>query len=126
MKRTVCFAALGAMAATCNALAVGHIAQVTIIDCNSGVVLTPHLSHRFHVHRLIQFLRGAHRTARERWHHRRGRVSRTSTGARLRAAPGPGAIVRARANAQGMALSRGSAITHPLARAATSFCGDLT
>jgi hypothetical protein len=45
MKRTVCFAALGAMAATCNALAVGHIAQVTIIDCSSGVVLTPHLSH---------------------------------------------------------------------------------
>jgi hypothetical protein len=45
MKRTVCFAALAAMAASCNALAVGEIAQVTIIDCSSGAVLTPHLSH---------------------------------------------------------------------------------
>lgn len=45
MKRTICFAALAAMAASCNALAVGEIAQVTIIDCSSGAVLTPHLSH---------------------------------------------------------------------------------
>jgi hypothetical protein len=45
MKRTVCLAALAAMAASCNALAVGEIAQVTIIDCSSGAVLTPHLSH---------------------------------------------------------------------------------
>jgi hypothetical protein len=45
MKCTVYFAALAAMAASCNALAVGEIAQVTIIDCSSGAVLTPHLSH---------------------------------------------------------------------------------
>jgi hypothetical protein len=45
MKRTVCIGALAAIAASCNALAVGEIAQVTIIDCSSGAVLTPHLSH---------------------------------------------------------------------------------
>jgi len=45
MKRTVCFAALAAMAASCDALAVGGIAQVTIIDCATGAALTPHLSH---------------------------------------------------------------------------------
>lgn len=45
LKRTVCFAARAAMAASCNALAVGEIARVTIIDCSSGDVLTPHLSH---------------------------------------------------------------------------------
>jgi hypothetical protein len=69
MKRTVCFAALAAMAASCSALASGEIAQVTIIDCSSGAVLTPDLA---------QLIRGAHRTAGECWHHRRGRVSRTS------------------------------------------------
>lgn len=45
MKRTVCFAALAAMAASCNVLAVGGLVQVTIIDCSSGAVLTPHLFH---------------------------------------------------------------------------------
>jgi hypothetical protein len=45
MKRSVWFAALAAMAASCNALAVGDIAQVTIIDCGSGVALTPYWSH---------------------------------------------------------------------------------
>ena len=45
MKRTVCFAALAAVAASCNALALGEIARVTIIDCSSGTELTPHLFH---------------------------------------------------------------------------------
>jgi hypothetical protein len=43
MKRTVYFAALAALVVSCNALAVGGIAQVTIIDRSSGVELTPHL-----------------------------------------------------------------------------------
>jgi hypothetical protein len=43
MKRTVYFAALAALSVSCNALAVGGIAQVTIIDRRSGVELTPHL-----------------------------------------------------------------------------------
>jgi hypothetical protein len=43
MKPTTWFAALAAMAASCNVLAVGDIAQVTIIDCSSGALLTPHL-----------------------------------------------------------------------------------
>ena len=43
MKHTVCFAALAALAASCNALAVGGIAEVTIIDRSTGVALTPHL-----------------------------------------------------------------------------------
>ena len=43
MKHTVCFAALAALATSCNALAVGGIAEVTIIDRNTGVALTPHL-----------------------------------------------------------------------------------
>jgi hypothetical protein len=45
MKPTTWFAALAAMTASCNALAVGDIAQVTIIDCSSGALLTPHLHH---------------------------------------------------------------------------------
>jgi hypothetical protein len=45
MKHTVCFAALAALAASCNALAVGGIAEVTIIDRGTGVALTPHLYH---------------------------------------------------------------------------------
>jgi hypothetical protein len=43
MKRTVYFAALAALVVSCNALAVGGIAQVTIIDRSGGVELTPHL-----------------------------------------------------------------------------------
>jgi hypothetical protein len=45
MKRTVYFAALAALSVSCNALAVGGIAQVTIIDRRSGVELTLHLYH---------------------------------------------------------------------------------
>jgi hypothetical protein len=45
MKRTVFFAALAALVVSCNALAVGGIAQVAIIDRRSGVELTPHLHH---------------------------------------------------------------------------------
>jgi hypothetical protein len=45
MKPTTWFAALAAMTASCNALAVGDIAQVTIIDCSSGALLTAHLHH---------------------------------------------------------------------------------
>ena len=45
MKLTVCFAALAAVATSCNALAVGGIAEVTIIDRSSGVALTPRLYH---------------------------------------------------------------------------------
>ena len=45
MNRTICLAALAAMAASCNALAVGGIAEVTIIDRDSGATLTPYLSH---------------------------------------------------------------------------------
>src|ERR1700722_7870214 len=45
MKPTAWFAALAAMTASCNALAVGDVAQVTIIDCSTGAVLTPHLHH---------------------------------------------------------------------------------
>ena len=43
MKHTVCLATLAALAASCNALAVGGIAEVTIIDRSTGVALTPHL-----------------------------------------------------------------------------------
>jgi hypothetical protein len=43
MKHTVCFAALVALATSCNALAVGDIAEVIIIDRGTGVALTPHL-----------------------------------------------------------------------------------
>jgi hypothetical protein len=43
MKHTICFATLAALAASCNALAVGGIAEVTIIDRSTGVALTPHL-----------------------------------------------------------------------------------
>jgi hypothetical protein len=45
MKHTVRFAALAAVATSCNALAVGGIAEVTIIDRSTGVALTPHLYH---------------------------------------------------------------------------------
>jgi hypothetical protein len=43
MKRTVYFAAFAALVVSCDALAVGGIAQVTLIDRSSGVELTPHL-----------------------------------------------------------------------------------
>jgi hypothetical protein len=42
MKRTVYFAALAALAASSDALAVGGIAEVAIVDRNSGVELVPH------------------------------------------------------------------------------------
>jgi hypothetical protein len=42
MKRTVYFAAVAALAASCDALAVGGIAEVAIVDRNSGVELVPH------------------------------------------------------------------------------------
>jgi hypothetical protein len=45
MKPTAWFAALAAMTVSCNALAVGDVARVTIIDCSTGAVLTPHLHH---------------------------------------------------------------------------------
>ena len=43
MKHSVCFAALVALATSCNALAVGDIAEVIIIDRSTGVALMPHL-----------------------------------------------------------------------------------
>src|SRR5882724_1855231 len=46
MKRTICFAAFAAaLVVSCDALAVGGIAQVTIMDRRSGVEITPHLYH---------------------------------------------------------------------------------
>jgi hypothetical protein len=45
MKRTVYLAAFAALVVSCDALAVGGIAQVTIIDRRSGVELTPYLYH---------------------------------------------------------------------------------
>ena len=42
MKRTVYFAAAAALAASCDALAVGGIAEVAIVDRNSGVELAQH------------------------------------------------------------------------------------
>ena len=45
MNRTICLAALTAMVTSCNALAVGDITEVTIIDRDSGQTLTPYLSH---------------------------------------------------------------------------------
>ncbi len=42
MKRTVYLAALAALAASCDAIAVGGIAEVAIVDRNSGVELVPH------------------------------------------------------------------------------------
>jgi len=45
MKRTVYFAAFAALVVSCEALAVGGIAQVTIIDRRSGLELTPYLYH---------------------------------------------------------------------------------
>jgi hypothetical protein len=43
MKRTVYIAAFAALVVSCDALAVGGIAQVTIIDRRSGLELTPYL-----------------------------------------------------------------------------------
>ena len=45
MKRTVCFAALAAMATSSAVPAPGSLAQVTIIDRDTGVALSPHLFH---------------------------------------------------------------------------------
>jgi hypothetical protein len=45
MNRTICLAALAAIVTSCNALAVGDITEVTIIDRDSGETLTPYLSH---------------------------------------------------------------------------------
>jgi hypothetical protein len=45
MKTTVYFAAFAALAVSCDALAVGGIAQVAIVDRRSGIELTPHLYH---------------------------------------------------------------------------------
>jgi len=45
MKRMVHFAALAALATSCDALAVGAIANVTIIDRDSGVTLDAHYFH---------------------------------------------------------------------------------
>ena len=45
MNRTICLAALAAIVTSCNALAVGDITEVTIIDRDSGQTLTPYLSH---------------------------------------------------------------------------------
>jgi hypothetical protein len=45
MKRTVYFAAFAGLVVSCDALAVGGIAQVAIVDRRSGVELTPHLYH---------------------------------------------------------------------------------
>ena len=42
MKRTVYLAALAALAVSCDAIAVGGIAEVAIVDRNSGVELVPH------------------------------------------------------------------------------------
>lgn len=42
MKRTIYLAALAALAASCDAIAVGGIAEVSIVDRNSGVELVPH------------------------------------------------------------------------------------
>jgi hypothetical protein len=42
MKRTVYLAALAALAASCDAIAIGGIAEVSIVDRNSGVELVPH------------------------------------------------------------------------------------
>ncbi|MFL6604899.1 MAG: hypothetical protein ACJ8R9_26685 [Steroidobacteraceae bacterium] len=43
MKRTIYIAACAALVVSCDALAVGGIAQVTIIDRRSGLELTPYL-----------------------------------------------------------------------------------
>jgi hypothetical protein len=43
MKRTVYIAAFAALVVSCDALAVGGIAQVTIIDRRSGIELTPYV-----------------------------------------------------------------------------------
>lgn len=42
MKRTVYLAAVAALAASCDAIAIGGIAEVAIVDRNSGVELVPH------------------------------------------------------------------------------------
>src|ERR1700738_3314547 len=45
MKRTACFATLAALLTSYDALAVGAIANVTIIDRDSGVTLSTHFFH---------------------------------------------------------------------------------
>lgn len=45
MNRTACFATLLALATSCNALAVGNIAAIVIIDRSTGVALAPHRYH---------------------------------------------------------------------------------
>ncbi len=45
MKYVTCFATLVALAASCNALALGAIASVTIIDRDSGAALSPYYFH---------------------------------------------------------------------------------
>jgi hypothetical protein len=45
MKRIMHFAALAALATSCDALAVGSIANVTIVDRDSGVTLDAHYFH---------------------------------------------------------------------------------
>src|ERR1700738_1665343 len=45
MKRTACFATLAALLTSYDALAVGAIANVTIIDRDSGVTLSTHFYH---------------------------------------------------------------------------------
>jgi hypothetical protein len=45
MKRTACFAAFAALTASCDVLATGSIAQVTILDRVHGVELAPHFYH---------------------------------------------------------------------------------
>ena len=45
MKYVTCLATLVALAASCNALALGAIASVTIVDRESGAALSPYYSH---------------------------------------------------------------------------------
>lgn len=45
MKRTAYFATLAALAASCDALALGAVANVTIIDRDSGAALSTHYFH---------------------------------------------------------------------------------
>lgn len=45
MKRSACLAAIAALTASSNALSVGEIADVTVIDRDNGARLTPHYHH---------------------------------------------------------------------------------
>lgn len=45
MKRIACFAALAAMAASCDALSMGEIAEVTVVDRDDGARLPLHYYH---------------------------------------------------------------------------------